>query len=142
MFVGLLALTLAAVYAGAALYNNLVEQPARLSLDDDAMMAEWKPSDRRGFAFMGAVALLSAICGVAAFHDTLDVRWLAGAIVAIASWPYAFFVIVPFNNRLLAAGAAKGSPDARLLIRDWGVLAWGLSAIGVVATGTFLWALA
>jgi hypothetical protein len=138
MLSGLLALGFASAFAGASLYVTLVEQPARLALDDSSMMREWAPSDRRGFALLGGLALLAAIAGFAAFGQGNDIRWLLGSLIALASWPYTYFVIVPLNNRLLSAPA---EPDSREVVTIWGQLEWGLFALGLVSAAVFAWTL-
>jgi hypothetical protein len=140
MLIGPLALAFAAALSGAALYINFVEQPARLALDDDALLKEWRPSDRRGFAMLASLALISAVLGLATYFETQDLRWLIGAIVVILSWPYTFFAMVPMNNRLLNLSASEPG-SARDLVRSWGLLEYGQTAIGLVACGAFLWAL-
>ena len=69
MFSGLIALAFAAAFAGAAVYVNIVEQPARLALDDQALLSEWGPSDRRGVALLAAFALAAAVAGFAAYFE-------------------------------------------------------------------------
>ena len=138
MLSGLLALGFASGFAGASLYVTLVEQPARLSLDDSSMMREWAPSYRRGFALLGGLALLAAISGLAAFGQGGDIRWLVGALIALASWPYTYFVIVPLNNRLLSA---PGDADSREIVTIWGQLEWGPFALGLVSASVFAWTL-
>jgi hypothetical protein len=138
MLSGLLALGFASGFAGASLYVTLVEQPARLALDDSSMMREWAPSDRRGFALLGGLALLAAISGLAAFGQGGDIRWLVGALIALASWPYTYFVIVPLNNRLLSA---PGDADSREIVTIWGQLEWGLFALGLISAAVFAWTL-
>ncbi len=142
MLSGLLALVFASAFAGAALYLVFVEQPARLALDDASMICEWAPSDSRGFALLGGLAVLAALAGLVAFAQNSDVRWLIGALIVLASWPYTFFVIVPLNNRLLATSAARPEADAREMITFWGQLEWGLFVLGVVGTAVFAWTLA
>ena len=139
MHAGPFALAFAAAFFGAALYVVLVEQPARLALDDRAMVKEWAPSDRRGVAMLAALALAAAVFGLLQYRDGADVRWLVGAAVAIASWPYTFFVVVPLNNRLL--DRESDGAGARGLVAAWGLLEWGQVALAAVASAVFASAL-
>lgn len=137
---GSLALTVAAAFSGAALYVNLAEQPARLALDDAAMLDEWTPSDRRGAALLAALALISAVLGLLAYFETQDVRWAIGALLILLSWPYAFFAMAPLNNQILTL-APRDLGAVRALVRQWGLLEYGQTGLGVVACAVFLWAL-
>jgi len=132
-----LALATAAAFAGAAIYINLAEQPARLGVDDKALLAEWKVSYARGFAMQASLALASALFGLLAFWFTRDWRSLLGAALIFANWPYTLLVILPINKRIAAT-----PPDARRLIETWGMLHAGRSTLGLAATLVNLWAIA
>ncbi len=141
MISGTLALALAAAFTGASFYVNWVEQPARLKLDDAALLSEWGPSDSRGVFLLAALALLAAIAGFIAYFDTQDLSWAVGAVIIIGSWLYAFFVMSPLDNQVRSLrGGDVGA--ARALVRQWGIVESGLTAIGAVAVLVFLWAAA
>jgi hypothetical protein len=140
MSAGSLALALSAAFTGAALYINIVEQPARMALDDNALLSEWRPSDHRGVALLAGLAFAAALLGFTMYFDTRDVTWTIGAVFIMLSWPYTFFAIVPMNNRILAVTAGEQA-SAREMVRTWGLMQYGLTAIGIVATAIFLWAL-
>ena len=53
MFAGQLALTIAALFAGAAIYINLVEHPARLSCGTEIAAKQWASSYKRATAYVG-----------------------------------------------------------------------------------------
>ena len=134
MFAGQHALVVAAVFTGAAIYINVAEQPARLGLDDQALLAEWKPAYQRGFAMQAPLAVVGFLLGLLAW------RWALGALVLIANWPYTLFVILPTNTELEAIGPMAAGPTSRALVERWGRLHMIRSVLGVVATLIFLWA--
>jgi hypothetical protein len=137
MLAGQLALIAAALFTGAALYVSACEQPARLHLEDGALLTQWKPAYKRGTAMQAPLALVSALLGVIAWWQTDDWRWLLGSVVILANWPFTFLVIMPTNNALLALDRT-GDPRSRGLIEKWGRLHAGRTALGVAATILFL----
>ena len=139
MIWGTFALALAAAFTGASFYVNWVEQPARLKLDEEALLSEWGPSDSRGVSLLATIALVAAIAGFIAYFETQDVRWAFGALMIIASWPYAFFVMSPLDNQIRSLRGGEVAA-ARALVRQWGIVESGLTAIGLVSVLIFFWA--
>jgi len=140
MLTGQLALVAAALFTGAAVYVSLCEQPARLKLDDRALLTEWKPSYKHGAAMQAPLALIGAALGFAAWWQAPDWPWLAGGIVILVNWPYTLLVIKPTNDRLTATDPANAGADVRSLIEKWGALHAGRSALGALTTVLCLWA--
>lgn len=141
MLTGNLALITAAVFTGAAFYINWAEQPARLALDDRALLRQWAPSYKRGFTMQATLAVAGFILGVATWWSEGDWRWLAGAIVLVANWPYTLAIIMPVNLKLLAVKDDDAGPLSRAMIEHWGRLHAGRTCLGAVSTVIFLWAL-
>ena len=138
---GLYAFAVAAAFLGATIYIGLVEQPARLALGPRSMVKEWTRSNRRGTLMLSVLAVASAILAYIQFRANGDVRWLIGGVTILASWPYAYFVMMPVNVWLYVIPPAKAVSPVRELMLDWGLLEWGHALIGFAACCAFAWAL-
>jgi hypothetical protein len=140
MVTGQLALIVAAVFAGAAIYVNVAEQPARLNVDDRSLLVQWKAAYKRGTAMQAPLAVAGFLLGLLSWWQTNDWRWLLGAVVLIANWPYTIVCIMPTNNRLMGIEPAQAGAESRRLIMSWARLHGGRTALGFAATAVFLWA--
>jgi hypothetical protein len=140
MLTGETALLLAALFAGAALYVNVAEQPARLELDDRSLLTQWKPSYARGLVMQSTLALLAGGFGLLAAWQTKDWRWIVGAVLILANWPYTLVVINSTNKRLGAIPENEASATSRALIVAWGKRHAVRTGLGIVAALAYVWA--
>jgi hypothetical protein len=140
MLTGQLALIVAAVFTGAAVYVSVCEQPARLALDTPALLTEWKPAYKYGTVMQAPLVVIGAALGALAWWQMRDWLWLIGALVFISAWPYTLFIIFPTNKALVASESANAGPRERALVEKWGRLHAVRSGIGFLTTILFLWA--
>jgi hypothetical protein len=141
MLAGQLALVLASAFAGAAFYVGFAEHPARLGLDDRSLLMQWKPSYDAGYAMQATLAAASGILGVISVWLTGDWRWIVGAVLILANWPFTLVRINPINLELKAVDVADAGPSTRSLLETWGRLHAVRTLLGCGASVAYLWAL-
>ncbi len=135
---GLVALILATLFAGAAIYILVAEQPARLALADAPLLRHWQESFPRAARIQGGLAVLASLAGALAFWRVRNPLWLVGAALMLANLPFTLIVIAPVNDSLLALGAEQMGTAGRALIERWGMLHGvraGLSVLAIAAFG-------
>jgi hypothetical protein len=137
----LVAVMCAALFAGAALYINVAEQPARLTLDTRSAVAQWAPSYLRATWMQAPLAVVSLVCGVAVWVMSGAAGWLVAAVLIGLVVPFTFIGIMPTNKSLLLRGRDLASPDTRALLERWGMLHAVRTALSLAATVLYLWLL-
>src|ERR1700730_16803166 len=112
-----------ALFAGAAVYVTLVEQPARMALPMTVAIAEWRPSYARGTIMQASLALARTLLGGAAGigGGGLRVGVVAGFVLS-AVVPFTLIVMWPTNKRLEDPTLDLASAEARALLARWGQL--------------------
>jgi anthrone oxygenase-like protein len=138
MLIGHLALTIAALFTGAAFYVNFAEQPARLGLKDRPLLVEWKAAYQRGFVMQASLAMAGFVLGAIAWWQTGMPAFLIGALLMLAPWPWTLLAIMPTNKVLMATDPAKAGAETRALIVKWNRLHLVRTVLGALATLTFL----
>jgi hypothetical protein len=121
-------------------WTSAGEQPARLRLGHNALLTEWKPSYKRGFAMQAPLAIIGFFLGLLAWWQTGNWPWVFGGLILVANWPYTLLVIMPTNRKLMATELSSAGRETRHLIEHWARLHAVRTALGFAATLIFLWA--
>ena len=137
----IIALTSAALFAGAAGYISLVEHPARLLLDDEPLLAQWQPSYAKALPIQSGLAILGGASGLAAWYFSDRWLWIAGSAILLANWPFTIMAIMPTNKRLQAIRPTQADADTRALLLFWGRLHDVRSLLGLSSTLLFVMAM-
>jgi uncharacterized membrane protein YczE len=128
----------AGLFAGAALYINFAEHPARMGLETRMAALQWAPSYRRATWMQAPLALVSFLAGVMAWLLGASVGWLVAAVLVGLVVPFTLVVIMPTNHQLLEPGRDLDSAATRALLLRWGKLHAVRTALSVVATLIYL----
>ena len=137
-FIAVLSTTL---FAGAAIYINIVEHPARMGCATKIAATVWAPSYKRATVMQASLAIVGFLSGGGAWLLGAGVMWLVGAVFIFAVVPVTLIVIFPTNNRLLAPGRDLASAETRELLVKWGNLHAIRSALSIVAAVIYVWQL-
>jgi hypothetical protein len=138
----LVAVLTCTLFAGAAIYINAVEHPARLSCGTEIAVAQWAPSYKRATVMQASLAVTAAVSGVIRGVLGGGPLWIGAAAIILAVVPFTLIVIRPTNNRLLDPLRDRRSDETRQLLESWGRLHSVRSILGVIASILFIWAAA
>ena len=122
MITELLATLCAGLFAGAAVYINLVEHPARMECGTAIALAQWAPSYRRASVMQASLAILGTLAALAAWVGGGGPGWLAGGLLLGSVVPVTLLVILPTNKALLDPAAAENLERAGQLLGRWNSL--------------------
>ena len=138
----LLAVLATTVFAGAAIYINLVEHPARMGCSTELAATQWAPSYKRATLMQAPLALIGFLSGVAVWWLGSGLPWLIGALLILTVVPFTLIIIEPtINKQLLTPGRDLRSADTRELLVKWGRFHAVRSILGLVASVIFIWQL-
>ena len=126
------------LFAGAAIYINLVEHPARMGCDTKTAATVWAPSYKRATVMQAPLAVISFLAGVVAWLLGGGLLWLIGAVLIGLVVPFTFIAVMPTNHQLLAPGRDLSSVETRSLLEKWGRLHAVRSVLSFLASVVYL----
>ena len=97
------------LFAGAALYINVAEHPARLACGTELAATVFGASYRRAAPMQVFLALVATSTGLLSWWVDGGGLWLAGSMAIFAVIPFTLIAIKPTNRQLLDPGLDRTS---------------------------------
>ena len=129
------------LFAGASVYINLVEHPARMECGVEIAATEFAPSYRRATVMQATLAAVGLLASVAARLAGATFWWLVGGVVLGAVIPFTLIVILPTNKQLLSPTLDRRSAEAGQLLARWCALHAVRSVLSALALSLLLYLL-
>jgi hypothetical protein len=133
MLLELIAALCTGLFAGAAIYVNLVEHPARLETGTAAAVKQWRPSYRRATVMQASLAVAGFLSSVGAWLQGRGTPVLIAGVLIGLVVPFTLLVIFPTNKQLADSGLDLDSTNAAALLDKWNRLHAIRSAAAVLA---------
>src|SRR3712207_2740925 len=140
-FAELIATLSSGLFAGASVYINLVEHPARMETGIRSALTEFAPSYKRATVTQVSLAVAGFLSALVAWRSRSDARWLVGGGLLVAVIPFTALVILPTNKKLLDPATADELDLAEELLNRWGRLHAVRSVLSLVSLLIFLFLL-
>ena len=123
----------AGLFAGAAIYINLVEHPARMACGAAVALGEWRQSYKRAAVMQASLAIAGALGAVgAAIAESRKASWLAGGVLLGSVVPFTLLIASPTNDELLDPAAERDLDRVQRLLARWN----GLHAVRSLLSGS------
>ena len=135
----ILAVLACTLFAGAAIYINIAEHPARLSCGTELAATVFGPSYNRAATMQVSLALIATISGIVIWATTGGLLWITGSILIFSVIPFTFAAIMPTNKILLDPQIDRASEETRALLVKWGKLHFVRSILSGIASLAFLY---
>jgi Domain of unknown function (DUF1772) len=127
------------LFAGAAVYISLVEQPARMECGVEIAATEFPPSYRRATVMQASMAALGLVSSVAAWLAGATFWWVVAGILLGSVIPFTLLVIFPTNKQLLSPALDRRSHETGRLLARWGALHAVRSVLSGLALVVYLY---
>lgn len=127
-----------AIFAGAAVYINLVEHPARIEVGTAAAVRQWRPSYRRATLMQASLALVALLSSLGAWMLGRGFAVLVGGACIGFVIPFTLIVIYPTNRQLEDPKLDIGSMSTATLLARWNRLHAVRSGAAIIALIIFL----
>ena len=134
----LAAILAAGLFAGASVYINFVEHPARVQCGTELAVTAFGPSYHRATVMQVPLAIIGLLAGLGAWINGSGVWWLIGGVLLGSVIPFTLLVIFPTNRQLLDPTLDRRSQHASNLLAKWARLHSVRSVLGCGAFVLFV----
>lgn len=132
------ALFACALFAGASIYVNLIEHPARMQCGTQLAATIFRASQRWPAVIQTPLAAVGALAAIGAAASGAGMWWMVGGILLGAAIIFTLAVILPLKKALLDPGLDIGSDATHRLLVRWGRLHSVLSVMGLACLYIFI----